>query len=202
LSRTEQRQEVMVASTPSVPTGDAGGGAPNPPPGEGEALLLVSEFPPPPFYYRQAQTLTPPPIPAKALERGTKRAAAAAEKSRAESERLRLMGQEVGQDVLAGGPPAAAEEEGDVVAVFGEIVEDPLLFEPLDRCEDPRIGRDELKRLNNEVVSGFVKLVQDLVQRPMENKYVFFLFFNKESSFRAGSNILDLFSYFCFYKEN
>eukprot|EP00522_Entomoneis_paludosa_P012728 CAMPEP_0172439072 /NCGR_PEP_ID=MMETSP1065-20121228/175_1 /TAXON_ID=265537 /ORGANISM="Amphiprora paludosa, Strain CCMP125" /LENGTH=221 /DNA_ID=CAMNT_0013187699 /DNA_START=82 /DNA_END=747 /DNA_ORIENTATION=- len=159
----------MVASTPSIPTGDGGGGG-NPPPGEGEATLLVSEFPPIPFYYRQAQNLTPPPIPVDALERGTKRAAAAAEKMREESERLR-MGEGVGQDVIAGGPAVAATaEDDDVVGVFGEIVEDPRLFVPLDSCEDPRIVREEVKRLNHEVVSGFVKLVQDLVNRPTENK--------------------------------
>lgn len=57
-----------------------------------------------------------------------------------------------------------------MVAVFGEIVEDPLLIEPLDRCEDPRVVRDEVKRLNQAVVRGFVKLVQDLVHNPVENK--------------------------------
>ena len=157
----------MVASTPQVPTGDSAG--PPAPPGEGEATLLVSEFPPPPFYYRQAATLTPPPIPLEALERGTKRAAAAAEKARAEAERLRLE-EGIGQDVITGQVAATQEEDGEVVGVFGEVVEDPLFFQPLDRCEDPRIVRDEVKRLNKEVVKGFVKLVQDLVHRPTENK--------------------------------
>ena len=66
--------------------------------------------------------------------------------------------------------PEEQDEDGDVVAVFGEIVEDPNLTEPLDRCEDPKIVRDEVKRLNQQVVKGFVNLVQDLVHRPMENK--------------------------------
>jgi mediator of RNA polymerase II transcription subunit 7 len=73
-------------------------------------------------------------------------------------------------DVLGGVPAAEEEEEGDVVGVFGEIVEDPLLVQPLDNCEDPTVIRDEVKRLNREVVQGFVKLVQDLVNRPAENK--------------------------------
>jgi hypothetical protein len=32
------------------------------------------------------------------------------------------------------------------------------------------VVRDEVKRLNQDVVKGFVKLVQDLVHRPIENK--------------------------------
>ena len=94
--------------------------------GEGKATMLVSEFPPPPFYYKQAATLTPPPIPKEALERGTRRASAAAARARAEAERLRLA--EAGEDntsSVLGGIPAAesTDEDGDVVAVFGEIVE-------------------------------------------------------------------------------
>jgi hypothetical protein len=149
------------------------------PPGEGdapgEASLLVSEFPPPPYYYRLAKTLTPPTIPHEALERGTKRAAAAAARARAESERLRLGDEADKTDAILGGVSAVEpheEEEGDVVAVFGEIVEDPLLVEPPDRCEDPTVVRDQVKRLNRQVLQRFVNLVQDLVHRPMDNKYV------------------------------
>jgi hypothetical protein len=148
-------------------------------PGEGdapgEASLLVSEFPPPPYYYRLAKTLTPPTIPREALERGTKRAAAAASRARAESERLRLGDEADKTDAILGGVSAVEpheEEEGDVVAVFGEIVEDPLLVEPPDRCEDPTVVRDQVKRLNRQVLQRFVNLVQDLVHRPMDNKYV------------------------------
>lgn len=139
----------------------------------GEATLLVSEFPPPPFYYRYAQQLSPPPIPVEALTRGTRKAAAAAARARAEAERNRLAGTDDAladkTDTILGGLPPEPEE-GDVVAVFGEIVEDPLLVEPLDACEDPKAIRDEVKRLNQVVLLGFVKLVQDLVNRPMENK--------------------------------
>lgn len=163
---------------PPAPSGEAGAG-----PAAGEATLLVSEFPPPPFYYRQYQTLTPPPIPHEALERGTNRSAAAAAQARAESERLRLLGGENQDNTLAGTVPTdpsgsgatanggGDDNDGSVVGVFGEIVEDPVLFQPLDRCEDPRVVRDEVKRLNNEAVKGFVELVRDLVHRPMENKY-------------------------------
>eukprot|EP00977_Amphora_coffeiformis_P013627 scaffold3608_cov183-Amphora_coffeaeformis.AAC.14 len=139
---------------------------------EGQATLLVSEFPPVPFYYRLAAEgkLEPPEIPYEALARGTSRAAAQAARARAESERLRL-GEDDKTDAILGGAPAVDEEDdGDVVAVFGEIVEDPQLIEPLDRCEDPKIVRDEVKRLNLEVVNGFVKLVKDLVDQPIRNK--------------------------------
>jgi hypothetical protein len=143
----------------------------------GEASLLVSEFPPPPFYYRQLALLTPPTIPTEALTRGTRKAAAAAARARAEAERIRLVADDADKtDAILGGvqvPEGAEEdEEGSVVAVFGEIVEDPLLVEPLDPCEDPKVIRDEVKRLNQEVLQGFVRLVQDLVHRPVENKYV------------------------------
>jgi len=140
----------------------------------GEATLLVSEFPPPPFYYTEASTLTPPKIPYEALERGTRKAAAAAAAARAEAERQRLADQtgDILGGVLAGNTASEIEkeEEGDVVGVFGEIVEDPLLVKPLDPCEDPVVIRDEVKRLNREVVQGFINLVNDLVNRPAENK--------------------------------
>jgi hypothetical protein len=61
-------------------------------------------------------------------------------------------------------------KDDNVVGVFGEIVEDPLMVRPLDVCEDPTVVRDEVKRLNRQVVQGFVRLVQDLVNRPAENK--------------------------------
>ena len=147
---------------------------------EGQATLLVSEFPPVPFYYRLAARgeLRPPEIPLEALARGTSRAAAQAARARAESERLRVAGEDDKTNAILGGTPAIAVEDrddrdgggDDVVAVFGEIVEDPQLIEPLDRCENPQIVRDEVKRLNLEAVNGFVKLVKDLVDRPMQNK--------------------------------
>ena len=73
---------------------------------------------------------------------------------------------------LLGGtvPTDDDDDDGEVVGVFGEIVEDPLTVEPLDACEDPKVIRDEVKRLNRKVVQGFVHLVQDLVNRPAENK--------------------------------
>jgi len=156
----------MVKSTPTAPS-DPADSADVP----GEATLLVSEFPPPPNYYRHAENLTPPSIPQEALTRGTQRAAAAARKALAESERLRLGDDADKTDAILGGV-TEEEEEGDVVAVFGEIVEDPLQVEPLDRCEVPTVVRDEVKRLNRQAVQGFVKLVQVLVHKPLENKYV------------------------------
>ena len=142
----------------------------------GEASLLVSEFPPPPYYYRNSNLLSPPPIPTEALTTGTRKAAAAAARARAEAERNRLGDEAVDKtDAILGGQVAvAADDEDDqpVVAVFGEIVEDPLLVEPLDPCDDPVLIAQEVKRLNEQVLHGFVKLVQDLVHRPVENKYV------------------------------
>jgi hypothetical protein len=107
-----------MSSGPPPPAEGGDGDAP------GDAQLLVSEFPPPPFYYTEAENLSPPEIPLEALELGTRRAAAAAARSRAEAERLRLADEGDKTDAILGGAPTAAdEEEGDVVAVFGEIVE-------------------------------------------------------------------------------
>ncbi|OEU15342.1 hypothetical protein FRACYDRAFT_240025 [Fragilariopsis cylindrus CCMP1102] len=139
----------------------------------GEATLLVSEFPPPPFYYTEASTLKPPEIPMEALKRGTRKAHAANAKLRGCDWRRMKENQtaDVLGGVLAGNTTSELEEEeGDVVGVFGEIVEDPLTVQPLDTCEDPAVIRDEVKRLNREVVQGFVNLVSDLVNRPAENK--------------------------------
>lgn len=145
----------------------------------GEATLLVSEFPPPPYYFKRAANgnLQPPEIPVEALARGTRRAAAAAARARAEAEKMRLAEHSNNTtDAILGGvlPDQAAgeDEEGDVVAVFGEIVEDPSLVVVQDSCDDPVLVRDEVKRLNRHVLEGFVKLVQDLVHQPMENKCV------------------------------
>ena len=92
--------------------------------GEGEAMLLVSEFPPPPFYFTEAAKLTPPAIPKEALERGTRRAAAAAARAREAAERLRLADESTNTDAILGGVRVDdKEEEGDVVGVFGEVVE-------------------------------------------------------------------------------
>lgn len=165
--------------------------------GDGQPTLLVSEFPPAPYYYALAAEgkLKPPPIPTEALARGTRKAAAAGAKARAEAERLRLND----PDAILGGVQEDKEEQGDVVAVFGEIVEDPLLVEPQDYCEDPKVITETVKkygpcwsslivsmlsqpcpntspvlstffRLNRQVLEGFVSLVQDLVHRPAENK--------------------------------
>lgn len=103
---------------------NTGAGAPEGVEGDapGEAQLLVSEFPPPPFYYKLASSLTPPPLPYEALEKGTKKAAAAAVKARAESERMRLGVDTPNTDAILGGE-SQEEEDDEVVAVFGEIVE-------------------------------------------------------------------------------
>jgi len=89
----------------------------------GGAQMLVSEFPPPPFYYRASASLTPPEIPDAAIRRGTQRAAAAAAKARLESERLRLQRDLPNTDAILGGVQDDHAADGDVVAVFGQIVE-------------------------------------------------------------------------------
>lgn len=43
-------------------------------------------------------------------------------------------------------------------------------MKPIYDCEDPAVVVEEVKRLNREVVQGFVNLVHDLVHQPAENK--------------------------------
>jgi mediator of RNA polymerase II transcription subunit 7 len=136
----------------------------------GEATLLVSEFPPPPFYYPLADQLEPPPIPTEAVKNGTERAARVLAEARAEAERQRL-GADTTNAILGG--TVSQEDDENVVAVFGEVVEDPRLVQPLDLCEDPTVVREEVKRLNATVLHLFAQLAHDLVHRPLENKYVF-----------------------------
>ncbi|KAL7528673.1 hypothetical protein ACHAXR_002563 [Thalassiosira sp. AJA248-18] len=56
-----------------------------------------------------------------------------------------------------------------VVAVFGEIVEDPTLVME-EECHDPVEIRENVKRLNHAVLQGFLKMVQKLVHDPNDNK--------------------------------
>ena len=103
---------------------------------EEEEALLVTEFPPPPAYYRLSITpgaLVPPPIPTDALERAARKAAAFAAKAKAAAEKARLEAVGVQEITAAAGDGAVGvsadqagedgDEDGDVVAVFGEIVE-------------------------------------------------------------------------------
>jgi hypothetical protein len=59
-----------------------------------------------------------------------------------------------------------------IVAVFGEIVEDPTLstLHVDDECNNPTILRDNVKRLNHSVLQGFLSLVTKLVHDPIDNK--------------------------------
>ena len=125
--------------------------------GEGEAELLVSEFPPPPYYYSLASKpggLEPPPIPTDALKIAAKKAASlvAEAEPAAEAEQFASLGiiKPSTDDATESKATASAviqdkDLEGDVVAVFSEIVEDPVLFEVQDECEDPTLVRDRLK---------------------------------------------------------
>ncbi|KAL7535971.1 hypothetical protein ACHAWF_005323 [Thalassiosira exigua] len=56
-----------------------------------------------------------------------------------------------------------------VVAVFGEIVEDPALVVE-EECHDPAIVRENVRNLNRSVLRGFLQLVQKLVRDPNDNK--------------------------------
>jgi hypothetical protein len=69
-------------------------------------------------------------------------------------------------------------ENEQVVAVFGEIVEDPTLTiaiteeqqQSSSECNDPTVIRENVKRLNESVLRGFLDLVGKLVMDPGDNK--------------------------------
>ena len=155
--------------------GDALGDDNNPVDVPGEASLLVSEFPPPPFYYkffgRAGFKLEPPAIPQEKLTYATEQATKLARQQAEKEDKIRQGLVEDAQAFLMGGDAPPDVDDDKVVGVFGEVVEDPLLMEPLHRCEeDPTVNCKELKRLNTEALETFVQLVNDLVHRPMENK--------------------------------
>lgn len=143
------------------------------------------------------QKLTPPPIPHRAFKVAAKRVMNERKKAREESDRIRLDaegGGGEGGDAMdvdkeeneAGESSSSAKKhlnkEGDdddsidpnnpnepVVAVFGEIVEDPTLTVE-EECHDPIEIRENVQRLNRSVLNGFLKLVQQLVHDPNDNK--------------------------------
>lgn len=152
---------------------------------DGDDMLLVTEFPPPPYYYTLASSgkLTPPDIPERAFRVAAKRVRQEKERARLESERIRL--EAGGCDSEASTDVAMADKQNDddddsitdpndpnepIVAVFGEIVEDPTLVYVEEECNNPTILRDNVKRLNRSVLQGFLKLVNKLVNDPIENK--------------------------------
>lgn len=155
-----------------------------------EDMLLVSEFPPPPYYYGMASQntpahlrLTPPEIPLRSFRVAAKKVLRERKRAKDESERIRLAAC-AGEDSTDEGTKTDEAATGDikeedddsidpddpnVVAVFGEIVEDPTLTVEQE-CDDPNVVRDNVKRLNQEVLKGFLKLVRILVNDPNRNK--------------------------------
>lgn len=159
--------------------------------------LLVSEFPPPPTYFRQAafkaastttpsanngnsnNKLVPPPIPTTCFEKAAKRVAKNVADAQAAAE-AEISGKNSAVEAAAQANSnlslveevtAVDNEEDDVVGVFGEVVEDPVLLTPLlDDCSDPLVVRDTVIRLNKESLLLFVTLIDDIVNRPLENK--------------------------------
>ena len=80
---------------------------------------------------------------------------------------------------LRGGKDGGGEEvpeavlPGDVLAVFGEIVEDPnLVVDPGGYIDDggPAATRSRMRSLNREVMVQFLDLVNKLVKDPTKNK--------------------------------
>lgn len=164
----------------------------------GDDMLLVTEFPPPPYYYTLTaqSTLTPPPIPYRAFQVAAKRVMMERQKAKEESDRIRLDAEGGNVGAVKGEGNDSSKDETkvestkqdnddtasttssidpndpneQVVAVFGEIVEDPTLVTAEDECDDPVEIRENVKRLNQDVLNGYLKLVKQLVHDPNDNK--------------------------------
>jgi mediator of RNA polymerase II transcription subunit 7 len=158
-----------------------------------DEMLLVTEFPPPPHYYALASSrgvggrplLTPPEIPVRAFRVIAKRVRAERRRARMESDRIRREatagdgdGSGVGgiDDMIE----EAEEDEDDdsidvndpnepVIACFGEIVEDPTL-DIVEECLDPIVIRENVRKLNRDVLNGFLKLVHRLADDPNDSR--------------------------------
>ena len=185
-----------ITTTTAAAGGDNNGGDDG---DNDDEMLLVTEFPPPPYYYSFAsqstpahQKLKPPPIPHQAFKVAAKRVLMERQKAREESDRIRLDaegvvavssksddGSDNKMDVDKSDTSTAKQDDdndddsidpdGSVVAVFGEIVEDPTLIIE-EECHDPVEIRENVKKLNQSVVNGFLKLVKQLVNNPNDNK--------------------------------
>ena len=121
----------------------------------------------------------PPPIPTECFEKAAKRVAEAVAEAKAAAEAAmstsksaaEVAAQENSDLSLVEQVSAVENGDEDVVGVFGEVVEDPVLLTPLiDDCSNPLLVRDTLIRLNKEIILLFVTLIDDLVSRPLENK--------------------------------
>lgn len=146
---------------------------------------LVSEFPPPPYYYSHASSssLKPPPIPHELIARSTKKTVATRKAKELEEKTRLSLGTSEGDNVdadagmLGGVVPdfdqkMSEPDDGPVVTVFGDEVylEDPDLL-PLEQdCDDPHIVKSEVRRLNKEILKGFIKLVNDLINNPLDHE--------------------------------
>ena len=168
--------------------------------GDDDMLLVTEFPPPPYYYTLATQSkLTPPPIPTRAFQVAAKRVMMERQKAKEESDRIRLDAEGLSKDSGSGDIGAvkgdgnnskdestATKQDNDdtsttssidpndpneqVVAVFGEIVEDPTLVTAEDECDDPIEIRENVKRLNQDVLNGFLKLIKQLVNDPNDNK--------------------------------
>lgn len=150
-------------------------------PQEGEAQCLVSEFPNPPPYYKLFASLPanalppPPPIPTSKLEATAEKVAkitAAVQKIRDEQQDT-LVGVDPNSAVAAAAHAAIAEASAppnleEVVSIFGEVVEDPLLriVNEKETCDNPKDIAQEMKKVNQDIMTSFVTLTQVLLQEP------------------------------------
>ena len=156
---------------------------------EGEAQCLVSEFPNPPPYYRlfggslpADQLPPPPPIPTAKLEATAQKVAeiTAAVQTIRDEQSDTLVGVDPSSLVAAAAHAAIAAAAvppnlDEVVSIFGEVVEDPLLRIPHEKeegedgeptCDDPSDVAREMKRINHQIMTSFVTLTNVLLQEP------------------------------------
>ena len=150
----------------------------------------MSEFPNPPPYYRlfgdslpADQLPPPPPIPTAKLEATAQKVAeitSAVQQIRDEQSDT-LVGVDPNSLVAAAAHAAIAAATvppnlEEVVSIFGEVVEDPLLRIPHEKeegevrrettCDDPSDVAREMKTINRQIMTSFVTLTNVLLQEP------------------------------------
>lgn len=56
------------------------------------------------------------------------------------------------------------------ISMHISISQDPALVSIPDDCADPTRVRDNVRRLNRKVMQGYIKLINELVHKPLDNK--------------------------------
>jgi len=102
--------------------------------------ILVSEFPPPPYYYTlcSSSSLIPPGIPTQALHQVAKHIRIKLDEEKKHTDKHCSSTPNVTSNIVSHIGHDEWIDINTLPAVFGEIVEDPLLMHVENYCDDPQ----------------------------------------------------------------